>query len=210
MAFVEQDDYAGGVTDNTSPPLPSGLKTLVVVRVGFLALVLGGVYWMAQRAGVLDQASPEGIRDLVAQWGTLSVLVYLLAFALGQLVYVPGMLFVVAGSMAFGGFKGFLLAMVGSVLSITVSFYVARLLGGTPLADPKQAWLKRMIWRLDAKPVSSILILRLIVGTAPWLNYLLGMSAVTLRDYLWGSVLGMALPVLLTVVFTDWLLQFFS
>ncbi len=194
--------------EDSPDPLPPWLKYLVLIRIGFLALVLGGVYWLAYAAGVLDQASPEGIRDLVAQYGILSVFVYLAAFSLGQLVYVPGMFFVVAGSLAFGGVYGFLWAMLGATLSVTLSFLVARLVGGTPLADPRRGWVKVMVRRLDARPVSSIFFLRSIVSTAPWLNYLLGMSSVSYRDYLVGSVLGMLVPVMLTVVFTDWLLQF--
>jgi uncharacterized membrane protein YdjX (TVP38/TMEM64 family) len=198
------------MTEDSSPPLPPLLKYLVVIRIGFLVLVLGGVYYLAETAGLLDQASPEGIRDLVAQWGGYSVAVYLVAFTLGQLVYVPGMFFVVAGSLIFGGVNGFLLSMLGAVLSVSLSFFVARFLGGTPLANPQREWLKRVLRRLDTNPVSSMFILRLLVSTAPWLNYLLGMSSVKYRDYLLAAVLGMMLPILLTVVFTDWFLQYLA
>lgn len=51
--------------------------------------------------------------------------------------------------------------------------------------------------------------MRLLVGTAPWLNYLLGMSSVSFRHYLFASVIGIWPAVLLTVLFTDWLLQHF-
>jgi uncharacterized membrane protein YdjX (TVP38/TMEM64 family) len=196
------------MSEDETQQLPPLLKYLVFIRIGFLLLVLGGVYYLAESAGLLEQSSPEGIRDLVAQWGGYGVLVYLAAFTLGQLVYIPGMFFVVAGSLVFGGVNGFLLAMLGSILSVTLSFYVARLLGGTPLADPKRDWIKRLVRRLDTKPVSSMFVLRLFVGTAPWLNYLLGMSSVSYRDYLIAAVLGITAPVMLTVVFTDWLLQF--
>jgi uncharacterized membrane protein YdjX (TVP38/TMEM64 family) len=196
--------------EHSSAPLPPLLKYLVVIRIGFLVLILGGVYYLAETAGLLDQASPEGIRDLVAQWGGYSVAVYLVAFTLGQLVYVPGMFFVVAGSLVFGGVNGFLLSMLGAVLSVSLSFFVARFLGGTPLANPQREWLKRVLRRLDTNPVSSMFILRLLVSTAPWLNYLLGMSSVKYRDYLLAAVLGMMLPILLTVVFTDWFLQYLA
>lgn len=196
------------MSEDKAQQLPPLLKYLVFIRIGFLLLVLGGIYYLAQSAGLLEQTSPQGIRDLVAQWGGYGVLVYLAAFTLGQLVYIPGMFFVVAGSLVFGGVNGFFLAMLGSILSVTLSFYVARLLGGTPLADPKRDWIKRLVRRLDTRPVSSMFVLRLLVGTAPWLNYLLGMSAVSYRDYLIAAVLGVAAPVMLTVVFTDWLLQF--
>jgi uncharacterized membrane protein YdjX (TVP38/TMEM64 family) len=193
-----------------SPPLPPMLKYLVFIRVGFLLLVLGGIYWLANSAGLLDQASPEGIRQLVSQWGMFSVVIYLVAFSVGQLVYVPGMFFVVAGSLIFGGVNGFFLSMLGALMSVSLSFFVARLLGGTPLANPERTWVKRLVWRLETRPVSSMFMLRLMLSTAPWLNYLLGMSSVRYRDYLLAAFLGMFPAILLTVVFTDWLLQFLS
>jgi uncharacterized membrane protein YdjX (TVP38/TMEM64 family) len=168
-------------SEDESPPLLLLIKYVVAIRIGLLVLVLGFVYWTAHSSGLLEQASPEAIRTLVASWGLFGVLVYLAAFALGQLVYVPGMVFVVAGSLAFGGINGFLLGMLGAVLSVSLSFYVARLLGGTPLADPRQPWLQRLLRRLDSHPISSMVMLRLLVSTAPWLNYLLGMSSVWCR-----------------------------
>lgn len=181
---------------------------MFLFRMLALLLLLVAVYGGAQASGLLDDTSPEAIRSLVARGGAFSVAAYLLAFTLGQLVYIPGMVFVVSGALAFGGFYGFILAMVGSLLSVSFSFLVARSVGGTPLADPQQSWLKRLVLRLDTNPLSSMILLRLMAGTAPWLNYLLGMSMVTYRNYLLAATLGILLPVLLTVLFADWILQY--
>lgn len=70
-------------------------------------------------------------------------------------------------------------------------------------------WLKSLLGQLQTYPVSSMAVMRLLVGTAPWLNYLLGMSSVSFRHYLFASVIGIWPAVLLTVLFTDWLLQHF-
>ncbi len=188
------------------PPL---LKSLAFFRLCFFVLALCLVYWLAQRTGILDQASPEGVRDLVAQWGVLGVSVYLAAFVVGQLVFVPGMVFVVAASLAFGELNGFLLSMLGSVLSVSLSFFMARLMGGKPLAAPQGVWLVRLMGQLETYPVSSMAMMRLLVGTAPWLNYLLGMSSVSFRHYLLASIIGIWPAVLLTVLFTEWLLRNF-
>jgi uncharacterized membrane protein YdjX (TVP38/TMEM64 family) len=188
------------------PPL---LKSLAFFRVCFFVVALALVYWFAQRSGILDQANPQGVRDLVAQWGMLGVSVYLAAFVVGQLVFVPGMVFVVAASLAFGERNGFLLSMSGALLSVSLSFFMARLMGGKPLAAPQSMWLKRLMGQLEAYPVGSMAAMRLLVGTAPWLNYLLGMSSVSYRHYLLASIIGIWPAVLLTVLFTEWLLQYF-
>ena len=189
--------------------VPSLLKSLAFFRVCFFVLALGLVYWLAQSSGILEQASPQGVRDLVAQWGMLGVSVYLAAFVIGQLVFVPGMVFVVAASLAFGELNGFLLSMLGSLLSVSLSFFMARLMGGKPLAAPQAVWLKRLMGQLETYPVGSMATMRLLVGTAPWLNYVLGMSSVSYRHYLLASVIGIWPAVLLTVLFTEWLLQYF-
>ena len=66
-------------------------------------------------------------------------------------------------------------------------------------------WAQRLLARLDARPVSSIVVLRFFMQTAPPLNYALAMSGVKFRDYLVGTVLGLPLPIALYCLFFDYL-----
>lgn len=198
------------MTEDTSAPRSPLRRYWPWVRVLILALILGGVYLWIKNTGVLEQVSPEYVRDWIAQWGGLAVAAYFFVFALGQLLYVPGLIFVLAGGLAFGVSLGLLYGMLGATIAISVSFFVVRTIGGTPLENPKVRWIRKALMTLNTRPLTSIFILRLFFSTAPWLNYILAMSRVSYREYIFASVLGFTPQVVLTVLFADWFLQYLS
>jgi uncharacterized membrane protein YdjX (TVP38/TMEM64 family) len=59
--------------------------------------------------------------------------------------------------------------------------------------------------QLDAHPINSILLLRMLFQTMPALNYALAMSGVKFRNYLIGTLLGLPLPIILYCWFFDYL-----
>lgn len=177
----------------------------VIRLVAFVAL-LALTYWIAATNGWLEQADPRVVRDLAAQWSTWGVLFFLLIFTVGQICYVPGSVFVVGAALAYGQVAGFAIAMVGAMIAATVCFYFARGVGGKPLENMSSTWVGHLIRHLDERPVRNIFLLRLFMGTAPVVHYLLGMSGVGIRHYMVGSFLGMLIPVAFWVLFMDWLI----
>lgn len=175
------------------------------LRLPLLFAILIGLYWYGKQSGLLEQANPEEIRTVVQQWGAYGVLLYLILFSVGQLLYVPGMFFVIAAGVIYGGTLGFAAAFVGAIIAVSVSFFAVRLIGGSPLQNTEKPFVGKMLSGLHERPIRNIAMMRLIVSTAPWLNYILALSAVKYRQYLLGSILGMTLPIILTIYFTDWL-----
>lgn len=176
-------------------------------RLLFLFLVLAISYVLVDASGLLEDASPIGVRNVIQEWGVAGVVLYMGLFALGQLLYVPGMVFVVAAGLAYGPWWGFAIAMVGAAFGMSVTFYVGRRIGGKPLAGVRRPRIERLMAGLESRPQRSIALMRLVVSTAPWLNYLLALTAVRFRHYFWGSIFGILVPVFATTWFSDWILQ---
>jgi uncharacterized membrane protein YdjX (TVP38/TMEM64 family) len=164
------------------------------MRVALLALLLAAVWFAADRAGLRDSMSAEGLRVMMADAGMLGVVSYLFAFAAGQLVQLPGLAFVLAARVAYGPFVGFLVGYVGALVAVSVSFVVVRAIGGRALAEIKWSWARKMLARLDDRPIMTIVILRTLFMLSPPLNYALAMSSTRFRHYLLGSALGLILP----------------
>ena len=122
---------------------------------------------------------------------------------------MPGLVFVGAAILAYGQFYGGLAGYLGAVVSVSVSFWVVRLVGGQPLAEVKRPFLKRWLDRLDARPVRSVFVLRLLLWMAPPLNYALAMSSVRYRDYLIGSAMGLVIPITLVSLLFHWVIERF-
>jgi uncharacterized membrane protein YdjX (TVP38/TMEM64 family) len=131
-------------------------------------------------------------------------------FALGNLVQIPGWIFLAAAVLALGRSWGGLATYAAACISCAATFVVIRLLGADALREFEGRWSRLLFARLDAHPVQSVFLLRLMFQTAPALNTVLALSGVGFRDYLLGTVLGLPLPIALYCVFIDTVAHWFG
>lgn len=78
-----------------------------------------------------------------------------------------------------------------------------RALGGEALRQVGGSVARRLFAGLDAQPVGSIALLRILMQTAPALNYALALSGIRFRNYMAGTLLGLPLPIALYCYFFD-------
>ena len=156
---------------------------------------------VARRAGV-DGAMVQ--RELLAL-GYLAPPLFLLVFAVGKLLHLPGILFVLVARLVFGPRLGFVLGYAGALLAVTVSFKVARQVVAAARATsgpwrPRWKPLHRAFDRLEARPVQTIALPRLVLWLAPPLSYALASTGIRGRDHVLGSAIGLDLPVLAVAI----------
>jgi uncharacterized membrane protein YdjX (TVP38/TMEM64 family) len=186
--------------------VPETLKrTPKWVRPALLITILGGLFIAGKYTGIIDELSIEGLRTKVESTGPLGFFFYVAIFCVGLLLYMPGTLFVAAGILAYGKLLGFLLAGIGSLVSISVSFFLVRAVGGQAFAEIKKPLVKKILGKLEERPITTIAILRCILWLNPALNYTLALSSVRYRDYLLGSVIGLIPPLLAAALAIDWI-----
>lgn len=176
-------------------------------RLFLVLLVLAGLWAVFQFTGLKQQVSLQLIHDQFEQHVLVGLLVFTGLFALGNLVQLPGWLFLAAAVLALGRFWGGLATYVAAVTACCTTFVVIRLLGGNALRDIKGRWATRLFARLDAHPTQSVLVLRLLFQTVPALNVALALSGVGWGPYLLGTLLGLPLPILVYTLFFDTLAQ---
>jgi uncharacterized membrane protein YdjX (TVP38/TMEM64 family) len=184
---------------------PPSVRT-VLLRLGLLVVVLGGAFLLAWKMGWVENLNAEMVRDLVQSAGAWGVLLYLVLFALAELVHVPGMIFVAAALLLWGPWLGAAVGWLGCVLSVIITFIVVRGLGGQALTVINKPWMKKALAWLDRAPVRTIIALRLVMWVAPPLNYLLALSNVRFSHFVVGSAIGLIGPVVFIALAADWLL----
>jgi uncharacterized membrane protein YdjX (TVP38/TMEM64 family) len=86
---------------------------------------------------------------------------------------------------------------------VCFSFAIVRLVGGKALGELENPWVKKVMAKLDERPITTIALLRVVLIMSPQLNYALALTNVRFRDYLIGSVIGLVPPILAFVVFFD-------
>jgi uncharacterized membrane protein YdjX (TVP38/TMEM64 family) len=183
-----------------------GLKT-GAYRLLLLIFVILALWIISSATGVTARFGFESIRRLLEKESLGGVVVFTMIFSAGQLLRVPGIVFVAAAVAVYGRGFGTLVAILGAVVSVNVSFVVVRAITGRALADVQRPIVRRLLSNIDRHPVITVALLRVIFQTAPPLNYALAMTAVRLREHLFGSVLGLPVPVTIMALFSDWLLK---
>lgn len=173
------------------------------LRLAVIGAIVVAVSVAGRASGLTDAISPESVRALLAGAGIFGVLAFVVVFSLGLLAHLPGLLFIAVAVLAYGRELGALVALAGSIVAVSVSFFVVRRFGGRALAELKSPFLKRMLSQLDTRPLRSVIVLRAVFGVAPPLNYALALSSLGFRDYLIGSAIGMAAPIIIAAVILD-------
>jgi uncharacterized membrane protein YdjX (TVP38/TMEM64 family) len=174
-------------------------------RIVIVGLFLGVLLAVFELTGLRDQFSLEYLRQTILDNKVSGLFIFILVFALGNLIQIPGWVFLAAAVLELGRTWGGLATYIAASLSCVISFLLIRFVGGDALRQLNNRIATKILMQLDAHPVKSIVLLRVFFQTLPALNYALAMSGVRFRNYLLGTVLGLPLPIALYCIFFDYL-----
>ena len=173
-----------------------------------VVLFLGVLLAVFEFSGLRGHFNLPYMREVIEQHQIGGLLLFVLLFSLGNLVQVPGWIFLAAAVLTLGQLWGGVVTYVAAVVSCVLTFLIIRAVGGDALRQLKNRLAVRILRQLDARPIGSVALLRLLFQTAPALNYALSMSGIRFRNYLFGTLLGLPIPIALYCVFFDelWML----
>ena len=164
------------------------------LRLLLLALFLIGIYALGRLTGLTEEFTVDGVRAWMLAAGPGGFAVFVVAFVVAQLLYVPGFVFVAAAGLVYGPVWGPIASVLAATISVAVSFFVVRTIGGQPLQYIKHPLFRRLLDRLDREPLRSMILIRLFFWAMPPVNYALAMSNVGFRDYMVAAVIGLTPP----------------
>lgn len=174
-------------------------------RVMFLVLLLVVLALSFEASGLRRELNADYLHALLTGNLASGLAVYVALFCLGNLLHIPGWIFLAGAVFALGKLWGGVATYVAAVLSCTLTYFVIRAVGGDALRLIHNRWTVRILHRLDTHPLSSIWLLRVLFQTMPTVSYALALSGVPFRYYLLGAVLGLPLPIFLYCLFFDYL-----
>ena len=169
--------------------------------IAFLGLLLAVFHFSGLRGNVTHAFMYQKFMDN----RVTGLLIFIVLFAIGNLIQIPGWIFLAAAVLALDKFWGGLATYIAAVVSCVLTFAVIKALGGDALRQIDNKYAVRILRRLDSSPVLSVLCLRLLMQTAPALNYALALSGIRFRHYLIGTVAGLPIPIALYCLFFDYL-----
>lgn len=168
-------------------------------RIALAALALLGVIFLGQQAGAYVPRFAEWVDEL----GALGPIVFIFGYAAAAIAFVPGSVLTLASGAIFGLAEGTLYVFVAAVLGSTGAFVLARYVARGAVekrieGDARFAAIDRAVG-VEGRKI--VFLLRLSpVFPFNLLNYALGLTKVSLLDYVVASI-GM-LPGTLLYVYT--------
>ena len=92
-------------------------------------MFLIGIYLIGRMTGFTDELTVDGIRESMRAAGIWGFVVFVATFSLGQLLYIPGFVFVMVSGLAYGPVWGSVASIVAATISVAVSFIIVRTIG---------------------------------------------------------------------------------
>jgi uncharacterized membrane protein YdjX (TVP38/TMEM64 family) len=164
-------------------------------RLFLVFLFLGLLFAIFQLSGLREHFSLAYLQQKLTENEATGLMIFMVLFSLGNLIQIPGWIFLAAAVLALGKTWGGVVTYMAASLSCIVTFLIIRTMGGDALRQVKNKLAVGLLAKLDVRPIASILLLRVLFQTIPALNYTLAMSGVKFRNYLIGTLLGLPLPI---------------
>lgn len=177
-------------------------------RLAAVGLFLALLFALFQFSGLRGQFSLAFLQHQLAAHQGSGLLLFVLLFSLGNLIQIPGWLFLAAAVLTLGAGWGGLVTYIAANVSCVLTFIVIRTIGGDALRAVPHPLATRILAQLDQHPLRSVFWLRVLFQTVPALNYALALSGVRFWQYLLATLLGLPLPIALYCLFFDRLAQY--
>lgn len=140
-----------------------------------------------------DHLSTEALAGWLAQYGWIAPLVFIAGYAIATVLFMPGLVFTLAGGALFGPLYGMLYNLVGATIGATLAFMVARYLASDWVAKQTGKRLRQLVDGVEREGWRFVAFVRL-VPLFPFnlLNYALGLTKIRLSHYIISSMIFMS------------------
>ncbi|GMQ89188.1 MAG: hypothetical protein BMS9Abin09_0650 [Gammaproteobacteria bacterium] len=139
-----------------------------------------------------DQFDAAAVENWIQNAGVLAPLVFMLVYAVGAVLFLPGMVLTLAGGALFGPVLGTFYSLTGATIGATLAFLVSRYLASDWVADKTGGRLKQLINGVETEGWRFVAFVRL-VPLFPFnlLNYALGLTRIRFSHYVLATYICM-------------------
>ena len=138
-----------------------------------------------------EYLNPERLQTFLAHFGIIAPLAFISICTVAIPAFVPPLLFIGIGSVAFGKTIGAFYSLLGITIAAGLEFLLGRYSISKFAEATKKGRLKNIDqWVAKCNEILCVLSLQLIFFTHPMVNYALSVTKVATRNYLFGTFLG--------------------
>ena len=183
--------------DATKQPTNTRSKALVKagIFIAFIVLAISLIHFTP----IKDYLTAEALGNFLETAGHWAPVLYMLIYAIGVCLFLPGTLLTGLGAAIFGAYWGFLYVWIGAMLGASAAFFIGRTLGREFAASLIGDRLKKYDDAIERNGFATVLYLRLVYFPFTPMNFGMGLTKVRFKDYFFGTGLGIIVG---TFIFT--------
>jgi uncharacterized membrane protein YdjX (TVP38/TMEM64 family) len=168
-----------------------------IVLIAFIASAVAAVRFTP----VLSYLTPDGLGRLLEMAGLWGPAIFILVYAAGVCLFIPGTLLTTLGGAIFGAYEGFVYVWVGAMIGASAAFWIGRTLGRELAASLIGDKLGRYDEAIERNGFATVLYLRLVYFPFTPMNFGMGLTRVRFWDYFFGTALGIIVGVFIFTFF---------
>lgn len=184
------------MTETASPPVN---RSKAALKAGlFIAFIIGAII-LVRYSPIKGYLTAEALGDFLQTAGIWAPVLFMIVYAVGVCLFVPGTLLTGLGAAIFGPYWGFVYVWIGAMVGSSAAFVIGRTLGrefATGLIGDK---LKKYDDAIGRNGFATVLYLRLVYFPFTPMNFGMGLTKVRFWDYFAGTGLGIIVG---TFIFT--------
>jgi uncharacterized membrane protein YdjX (TVP38/TMEM64 family) len=183
----------------SNPPKPTkGRMGAMVKALLFVAFILAAIY-VIRFTPVKEFFTQTALSNFIETAGMWAPVFFILVYATGVCLFVPGTLLTALGAAIFSAYRGFLYVWIGAMVGSSAAFWIGRTLGREFAASMIGDRLRKYDDAIERNGFATVLYLRLVYFPFTLMNFGMGLTKVRFWDYFAGTGLGIMVG---TFIFT--------
>ena len=181
------------------PPKPIKSRIGAVIKALLFVVFIVAAIYVIRFTPVKEFFTKTALSNFLESAGMWAPVLFILVYAVGVCLFVPGTLLTALGAAIFGAYWGFLYVWIGAMVGSSAAFWIGRTLGREFAASMVGDRLKKYDDAVARNGLATVLYLRLVYFPFTPMNFGMGLTKVRFRDYFAGTGLGILVG---TFIFT--------
>jgi len=170
----------------------------ILKAIAFVAFIIAAIL-LIRFTPVKNYLTADALGAFLETAGLWAPMLYMMIYAVGVCLFLPGTLLTGLGAAIFGAYWGFLYVWIGAMMGASAAFFIGRTLGRDFAASLIGEKLKKYDDAIERNGFATVLYLRLVYFPFTPMNFGMGLTKVRFWDYVAGTGLGIIVG---TFIFT--------
>jgi uncharacterized membrane protein YdjX (TVP38/TMEM64 family) len=175
-------------------------KKAMIKALIFIAFIIGAIA-LVRFTPIKGYLTADAFGRFMDAAGFWAPLVFVLVYAAGVCLLIPGTVLTSLGTLIFGTYWGWLYVWVGAMLGASGAFWIGRTLGRDFAASLIGDKLEKYDDAIERNGFTAVLYLRLVYFPFTPMNFGMGLTKVRFWDYFFGTGLGIMVGIFVITLF---------